>query len=42
MFPGSQDFGGRGACWSFKIRIKKIDKQINFSHGPVQTKQQVN
>jgi hypothetical protein len=38
---GSQHFEGRGACWSSMIRIKKRDKQINYSHGPAQTKQQV-
>jgi hypothetical protein len=41
MLPSSQHFGGKGVCWSFKIGIKKGDKQINYSHGPAQTKQQV-
>jgi len=25
MFPGSQHFGGRGACWSSMMGIKEID-----------------
>ncbi len=41
MFPNLQHFGGRGACWSFGMGIKKSDKKINYSHGPTQTKQQV-
>jgi hypothetical protein len=41
MLLGSQDFGGRRACWSSRIGIRKSDKQVNYSHGPAQTKQQV-
>ncbi len=37
---GSQHLGGRGACWSSEMGIRKIDKQVNYSHGPAQTKQQ--
>jgi hypothetical protein len=40
-FFGSQHFEGRGAWWSFEIGIRKSDKQVNYSHGPAQTKQQV-
>jgi hypothetical protein len=25
-FPSLQHFGGRGACWSFEIGIRKNDK----------------
>jgi hypothetical protein len=39
--PDSQHFKGRGACWNFEIETRKIDKQINYSHGLAQTKQQV-
>ncbi len=41
MFFVSQHFGGRRACQSSGIRIKKIDKQVNYSHEPAKTKQQV-
>ncbi len=41
MFPSLQHFGGRGACWNFRMGTRKIDKQLNYSHGPAQTKQQV-
>jgi hypothetical protein len=34
-------FQGRGACWSSKMGIRKIDKQVNYSHELAQTKQQV-
>ncbi len=37
----SQHFGGIGACWSFEMGIRKIDKQVNYSHRPTQTKLQV-
>ncbi len=40
-FPNLQHFGGRGACWSSKMGIRMNDKQINYSHGHTQTKQQV-
>jgi hypothetical protein len=36
MFPGSQHFGGRGACWSSMMRIRKIDKQDNYLHRHAQ------
>ncbi len=36
-----QHFGCKGACWSSGIGITKNDKQINYSHGLAQTKQQV-
>jgi hypothetical protein len=29
------------ACWNSKIGIRMNDKQVNYSHGPTQTKQQV-
>jgi hypothetical protein len=35
MLPSSQHFGGRG------IGTRNSDKQIEYSHGPIQTKQQV-
>jgi len=38
-FLGSQHVGGRRACWSFGMGTRKIDKQVNYSHGPAQTKQ---
>jgi hypothetical protein len=41
MFPDSQQFRGRKACWSFEIGTKKIDKQFNYSHRLALTKQQV-
>jgi hypothetical protein len=41
MFLGSQHFGGRGACHIFEMRIKKNNKQVNYSYGLAQTKQQV-
>ncbi len=31
--PGSQHFRGRGVCWSFGMGTRKIDKQVNYSHG---------
>ncbi len=41
MFLGSHHFGSRGECWRCEIGTRKSDKQINYSHVPVQTKQQV-
>jgi hypothetical protein len=41
MFPGSQHFEGRGACWSSEMGTRMNDKQINYSHELAQTKQQV-
>jgi len=38
---GLEHFGGKGACWSSGIGIRKSDKQVNYSHGPSKTKQQV-
>ncbi len=29
--PGSQHFGGRRACWSSRIRIRKNDKQVKLT-----------
>jgi hypothetical protein len=40
-FPSSYHFGGWGVRWSSGVGIRKIDKQLNYSHGPAQTKQQV-
>jgi hypothetical protein len=40
-FLGSQHFGGRRAFWSSRMGIRNSDKQINYSHGPAQIKQQV-
>jgi hypothetical protein len=39
--PGSQHFGGKGAGWSSEIGARKSDKQVKYSHGLTQTKQQV-
>ncbi len=39
--PSLQHFGGRGACWSFGMGIRTHDKDVNYSHGPTQAKQQV-
>jgi len=33
--------GVRGPCWSFRMGTKTNDKQVNYSHGLPQTKQQV-
>jgi hypothetical protein len=41
VLPNSQHYGGRRACWSFGVGIKESDKQVNYSHEPTQTKQQV-
>jgi hypothetical protein len=41
VLPDSQHFGGRGVCWSFGMGTRKIDKQIHYSQGRAQTKQQV-
>ncbi len=40
-FPSSQHFEGRGVFWNSKMGTRKIDKQVNYSHKPAQTKQQV-
>jgi hypothetical protein len=32
---------GKKVCWSSKMVIRKIDKQLNYSHEHAQTKQQV-
>jgi hypothetical protein len=37
-FPGSQHFGGRGACWSSEMGTKMNDKWVNHSHELTQTK----
>jgi hypothetical protein len=41
MLPNSQHFEGRGVCWNSGMGTEKIDKQFNYSHRCVQTKQQV-
>jgi hypothetical protein len=42
MLFNSQHFRwGRGACYSFGMRIRMSDKWVNYSHGPTQIKQQV-
>jgi hypothetical protein len=33
--------GVRGMCWSSGMGTKMSDKQVNYSHGHAQTKQQV-
>jgi hypothetical protein len=33
--------GIRRVCWSSRIRTRKNDKWVNYSHVPTQTKQQV-
>jgi hypothetical protein len=38
MFPGSQHFKGKGACWSSKMGTRMRNKWINYSHKPAQTK----
>jgi hypothetical protein len=37
-FFGSQHFGGRGACWNFKMGTKINDKRVNYSHKTAQIK----
>ncbi len=37
----SSILGVKGACWSSKMGTRKIGKQVNYSHEPTQTKQQV-
>ncbi len=32
---------GRKVCWSSRMGSKTDDKQVNYSHGPAQTKQLV-
>jgi hypothetical protein len=39
MLPGSQHFGGRGACWSSGMGLEKVTS-INYSHGPAQNQTQ--
>ncbi len=39
--PNSQHFGGRGVCWNYGMETRKSDKQVNYSHGLAQIKQQV-
>jgi hypothetical protein len=41
MLLSSQHFVGRGVCWSFRMGTMTNGKQVNYSHGPTQTKQQV-
>jgi hypothetical protein len=33
--------GVRGVCWRSRMKTKMSDKQVNYSHRPTQTKQQV-
>jgi hypothetical protein len=40
-FLGSQHFKSKRACWSSRMGIRMIDKQVNYSHRLTQTKQQV-
>ncbi len=35
MLPGSQHFGGRGACWSSGMGLEEW-QALNHSHGPAQ------
>jgi hypothetical protein len=39
MFFNSQLFRGRRAYWNSEMEIRTNDKQVNYSHGPTQTKQ---
>jgi hypothetical protein len=39
--PGLQHFGGKGARWNFGMGTRESDKQVNYSHGLAQTKQQI-
>ncbi len=32
---------GKGVCWSFGMGTRKNDKEVNYSHRPAQTKNQV-
>jgi hypothetical protein len=32
-------FEGKGACYSFRIKTRKVDKQANYSHKLAQTNQ---
>ncbi len=40
-FLSSQHFRGKEVCQNFGRGTNTIDKQVNYSHGPPQTKQQV-
>jgi hypothetical protein len=40
-FPGLQHFKGKKVCQSFEMGTIKIDKQINYSYKPTQTKSQI-
>jgi hypothetical protein len=33
--------GVKKVCWNFGVGTKTSDKQVNYSFGPTQTKQQV-
>jgi hypothetical protein len=39
--PVLQHFKGRGACWSSGMGTRTNDKRVINSHGPIETKQQV-
>jgi hypothetical protein len=41
MLPNLQHFRGRRACWSSRMGTRTSDKQVNYSHEPTQTAQQV-
>jgi hypothetical protein len=41
MFLNSKHFGVRRACWSFGMRTRTSNKQVNYKQKPAQTKQQV-
>jgi hypothetical protein len=32
--PNLQHFGGKGVCWSSRMKTKMSDMQVNYSHGP--------
>ncbi len=41
LIDSTQHFGGGKARWSSEMGIRTSDKQVNYSHEPSQTKQQV-
>ncbi len=41
ILPRSQHFEGRGVYWNSGMGIRRSDNQVNYSHQPAQTKQQV-
>jgi hypothetical protein len=40
MLPSSQHFGGKGACWSFGMRLRRMTINQSITQTK-QTKQQV-